>query len=172
MRNGHHLRNQIHCDFFKSNITMRAIEEFHRVLNFNRIAHGRCQRFIHISEQRNGFCACAIGYLNKAFGQLTTLLTQWNLSPDILNRQWSTLSGGEAQRVSLAIAIALRPTVLLLDESTSNLDDEATALVETTLKGLDIPIIMVSHDKRQIQRLCNQAIDLVPAGPFSMRGFN
>lgn len=114
--------------------------------------------------------AVASGGQSKGIVELSSLLSQWNLPAGILDRQWSTLSGGEAQRVGLAIAIALEPTVLLLDEPTSALDMETTLLVEKTLISLPIPILMVSHDKQQIFRLCNQVIDFVPVGPLSMRG--
>lgn len=84
----------------------------------------------------------------------------WGMDPSLLDQPWSKLSGGEAQRASLAIALALKPNVLLLDESTSAMD-EATALrVEKTLRESEIPVIMVSHSRAQTERFCNRMVDL------------
>jgi uncharacterized protein (TIGR00245 family) len=84
----------------------------------------------------------------------------WGVESSLFDRQWSKLSGGESQRIVLAIALSMQPDVLLLDESTSALDEQTSILVETTLKELHIPIVLVSHSGTQIDRFCNQQINL------------
>lgn len=48
-----------------------------------------------------------------------SLSEDWGLPPRIWHEEWSQASGGEAQRAMLAIAISLKPDILLLDEPTS-----------------------------------------------------
>jgi ABC-type cobalamin/Fe3+-siderophores transport system ATPase subunit len=55
------------------------------------------------------------------------------MPPGALDNDWSTLSGGEAQRVLVALAMAPRPQVLQLDESASALDLETKMRVELSV---------------------------------------
>lgn len=67
------------------------------------------------------------------------------------------LSSGMAQRVSLARAVASERDIYLLDEPTSNLDDDAKAAVEDYLRGFlkGKTALVVTHDAAQAQRLCD-----------------
>jgi putative ABC transport system ATP-binding protein len=57
------------------------------------------------------------------------------------------LSGGEAQRVSIAVALANEPTLLLADEVVGQLDSETAARVVDVVFGADLAVLFVTHDE-------------------------
>ncbi len=78
------------------------------------------------------------------------LLESFELSILIKNKV-SELSGGQKQRLAFARAIINKPEIILMDEPTSNLDDETTEIVLTQikkLKELGHTVVISSHDKR------------------------
>ena len=88
-------------------------------------------------------------------------------------RNVSNLSGGEAQRVSLARTLANSPLVLLLDEPTSALDDSSKLEVETLIQEIvqerGLTCIIVTHDTAQARRLAGRAL-LVQSGRIVRAG--
>lgn len=104
--------------------------------------------------------------------QIDELLEQVGLQ-GFSGRDVGTLSGGEAQRVSLARTLANQPEVLLLDEPTSSLDEQTEREIEALLaKVVDerrLAAIMVTHDSAQAERVARRAI-LIDAGRLVLDG--
>lgn len=88
------------------------------------------------------------------------LLERVGLDPALGARVADTLSGGEAQRMCLARALATGPRVLLADEPTASLDQRATLGVEELLRRLRVPVVIVTHDDDQAARLADHELRL------------
>jgi molybdate/tungstate transport system ATP-binding protein len=108
----------------------------------------------------------------KADGALERLVDRLGLGR-LLNRSVANLSGGEKQRVALARALAVRPSVLLLDEPLSSLDPNFREDIREILKQLHretgITILMVTHDFADAHFLA-QRTSVINAGRIEQTG--
>ena len=68
------------------------------------------------------------------------------------------LSFGQRRRVAVATVLAMRPEILVLDEPSSNLDPASRAELSAILTGLDVTILMVTHDLLYALELCPRAV--------------
>lgn len=87
--------------------------------------------------------------------------------PFSLDHAIDKLSGGEKQRVFLAIALSLQPTILMLDEPTSALDEKTANQIMQNLKRACLPqstLIVISHDQALTQHYADQIIYLHKEG--------
>ncbi|MGN6324565.1 ATP-binding cassette domain-containing protein [Pseudolysinimonas sp.] len=92
---------------------------------------------------------------------------------DLADRYPHELSGGQAQRVAVARALAAEPDVLLLDEPMAALDvelrDGLRRELGERLRGLDIPVVVVTHSRRDLEALADDVV-VLEAGRVTQRG--
>jgi putative ABC transport system ATP-binding protein len=95
------------------------------------------------------------------------LMAQVSLEAELADKPAAELSGGQEQRLAIARALALKPSLLLLDEPTSSLDPIATNHVEEALMRLretaNLTMIWVSHAIEQARRVGSRVL-LLDAG--------
>ncbi|MGI5268055.1 ABC transporter ATP-binding protein [Nonomuraea sp. CA-218870] len=80
--------------------------------------------------------------------------------------RFENLSGGQAQRLSIALALIGRPRVVILDELTTGLDPEARRHMWTAVEALrdtGVTVLLVSHAMEEVERLCDR-VALLDAG--------
>ena len=82
------------------------------------------------------------------------------LDPALFEREASTLSGGEKSRTALARELVSAPDLLLLDEPTNHLDLEGIEWLEAYLKDLKSAVVIVSHDRRLLNRAVTKIVEL------------
>ncbi len=78
----------------------------------------------------------------------------------VLGRSPHHLSFGERRRVALATVLAMDPDVLVLDEPSSNLDPVARRELAEIVLGLDVTVVLVTHDLPYALQLCQRAVVL------------
>lgn len=113
-----------------------------------------------------------VGRPGLAEDHAAVLLERVHLPAGMLTRGTAGLSGGEAQRVCLARALAVGPEVLLLDEPTSALDRASALGVERTVRDLiagGLTVVLVSHDAGQARRIADQVL-VLHAGRLAEHG--
>lgn len=97
-------------------------------------------------------------------GWLGDAIESAGLDPAFLDREYTALSLGQAQRVCIARALVRDPEVLLMDEPTSALDKDAAARIESLvhdLTGRGLAIVFVTHNLAQAARVADRAYLLV-----------
>lgn len=70
------------------------------------------------------------------------------------------ISGGQRKRVALARALASEPDLIILDEPTNHLDIDAIEWLEGYLKRSRVTMLMVTHDRYFLDRVCNRIIEI------------
>ncbi len=84
------------------------------------------------------------------------LLGRFHFSGDAVFKRVEQLSGGERARLALAKFIADKHNVLVLDEPTNHLDLESQQIVASALNDYEGTVIVVSHDRAFLDRVCNK----------------
>ena len=102
---------------------------------------------------------------DDSLGSAYLLISQIGLEKFGEDFQVSEFSGGWQKRVALARELILEPDLLLLDEPTNHLDIEGILWLENFLVSQKSAMIMITHDRLFLQRVCQRILDLDPRNP-------
>jgi ATP-binding cassette subfamily F protein uup len=133
--------------FFSPNETLQAIAEYERVM-----ASGGQEDMREALENMDRLKAW--DYEQRA----KQILTQLKISD--FDRKISELSGGQIKRVALANVLISEPELLILDEPTNHLDMEMTEWLEDYLKYGRMSLLMVTHDRYFLDRICSVILEI------------
>ena len=100
--------------------------------------------------------------------RLLEMLTRFGITR--LDQKTETLSGGQNKRLALALALMDDPELLLLDEPTNHLDIEMIEWLEQYLSNASISLLMVTHDRYFLDRVCNRILELTHGELFVHQG--
>lgn len=96
------------------------------------------------------------------------MLTQLHITD--FNAKMGTLSGGQRKRVAIAKMLLDKPDMLILDEPTNHLDIEIVEWLEAYLTRQRVTLLMVTHDRYFLDRICNKIIEIDRQSIFTYAG--
>ena len=121
---------------------------------------------------------------SKNFQEASLLMDKanaWNFNNDLkqilsrfkihdLDQNLKDLSGGQRKRLSLAMLIMDAPELLLLDEPTNHLDIEMIEWLDKYLNSQNITLLMITHDRYFLDRVCNHILELEDGKLYHHKG--
>ncbi len=96
----------------------------------------------------------------EAEAEAATLLNGLGVSEELHSKKMKDLDGNDKVKVLLAQALFGHPDILLLDEPTNHLDIRSISWLEDFLDDLDSTVIVVSHDRHFLNRICSHIADI------------
>ncbi len=92
------------------------------------------------------------------------------LKIDKIDRKVGLLSGGQKRRIALAQLLIEEPEFLILDEPTNHLDLEIIEWLEEYLEKSNMTLLMVTHDRYFLERICNEILELEDGNLYRHKG--
>ncbi|MFI3332956.1 MAG: ABC-F family ATP-binding cassette domain-containing protein [Rikenellaceae bacterium] len=133
-----------------------------------------------ISEYERALISGDEGAINEAIAQMDAaqawdyeakvkqILSQLKIND--FEQSVGQLSGGQLKRVALANALITEPDLLILDEPTNHLDLDVTLWLEGYLSKSKLSLLMVTHDRYFLDRVCNRILEIDERQIFSYKG--
>ena len=147
----------IEACFQSDNETVRLIAEYEKALQHNDTAG--LQKLLDRMDH-----AKAWDYEQRA-KQILSQLKINNFEQPV-----KELSGGQLKRLALANVLITEPDLLILDEPTNHLDIDMTEWLEEFLRRSHMTLLMVTHDRYFLDRVCNQIVEIDDRTLYSYKG--
>ena len=93
-------------------------------------------------------------------GRCASTLQQMGFDEDMMNRPFSSLSGGQRTRLALCRELCREPDILMLDEPTNHLDTETLVWLEAFLASYKKCVIVISHDRYFLDRVTTKTLSI------------
>ncbi|HTN69328.1 MAG TPA: ABC-F family ATP-binding cassette domain-containing protein [Dysgonamonadaceae bacterium] len=100
--------------------------------------------------------------------RIKQILSRLNITQ--LNQKTGELSGGEIKRIALANVLISEPDIILLDEPTNHLDLEMVEWLEEFLDRSNATLLMVTHDRYFLDRVCSEIIEIDEKQLYQYKG--
>lgn len=101
--------------------------------------------------------------------KIKTILQQLNLHNN-LHSTINSLSGGQKKRLAIARVLVQQPDFIIMDEPTNHLDIQMIEWLEAHLTVNDITLLLVTHDRYFLDKVCNEIIELAEGKLYTHRG--
>ncbi len=141
--------------FSDANNVHEALSQVHR--DMETATPEQLDKLIHKMDKLQRQFEALDGYGLEA--QIDKILPEMGFEAADGDRLVSAFSGGWQMRMGLAKILLQKPDLLLLDEPTNHLDLETIEWLENYLKNLTTPMVIVSHDREFLDRLCTQIVE-------------
>ena len=98
------------------------------------------------------------------------IMPELGFVPEDNDRLVASFSGGWQMRISLGKILLQEPSLLLMDEPTNHLDLDAIQWLEEYLKSIDVPMVIVSHDREFLDQLCTKTVEVERGSATTYKG--
>jgi ATP-binding cassette subfamily F protein 3 len=149
------VREELWTVFTEANRVQETIHEIHHQMESADPA--RLDELIHQLDRLQRSFEALDGY--RLDSQIEKILPEVGFELEDGDRLVSSFSGGWQMRLSLAKILLQEPDILLLDEPTNHLDLETIEWLENYLRGLKTPMVIISHDREFLDRLCTKIVE-------------
>ncbi|MBM0743888.1 ATP-binding cassette domain-containing protein [Phormidium sp. CLA17] len=149
------VREELWRAFKEANDVHEALTEVHRQMETANPE--QLDKLIHEMDRFQRQFEGLDGYGLEA--RIEKLLPEVGFEAEDGDRLVSAFSGGWQMRMGLGKILLQQPDLLLLDEPTNHLDLETIEWLEIYLRGINTPMVIVSHDREFLDRLCTQIVE-------------